>query len=70
MTHNIIGGTIKDQSLDYATMSKTETEARCVVECDSCGKVFPAKVRVDGSPRPIGVATCTCGSETFRQLGG
>lgn len=51
-------------------MSKTETEARCVVECDSCGKLFPAKIRVDGSPRPIGVATCTCGGETFRQLAG
>ncbi|QLD91108.1 hypothetical protein HWV07_19480 [Natronomonas salina] len=51
-------------------MSKTETESRCVVECRSCGKVFPAKVRLDGTPRPIGIGACPCGSENFSQIGG
>ena len=50
-------------------MPKTETEARCVAECRSCGKVFPAKLQADGSPRPLGIGTCTCGSEDFHEIG-
>lgn len=49
-------------------MSKTETAGRCVAECQSCGKIFPAELRGDGTPRPIGIGTCTCGSDEFRRM--
>ncbi|QLD89949.1 hypothetical protein HWV07_13280 [Natronomonas salina] len=50
-------------------MSKTETESKCVARCRSCGEVFPAKLRTDGSLRPIGVAECNCGSDDFQRMG-
>lgn len=50
-------------------MPKTETESRCIAECCSCGQVFPAKIRVDGSPRPMGIDNCNCGGDEFSQMG-
>lgn len=55
-------------SLVSAGMSKTETEARCVAECRSCGQIFTAKLRADGSPRPLGIGSCTCGSDDFQRV--
>lgn len=50
-------------------MSKTESETRGIAKCSYCGNVFPAKVGPDGTARPIGVAKCTCGADTFHQIG-
>ncbi|QLD87489.1 hypothetical protein HWV07_03710 [Natronomonas salina] len=68
-TLNIIGGTTISKYPKSVGMSKTESEVRGIAECSYCGNVFPAKVGPDGSARPIGVAKCTCGADTFHQIG-
>lgn len=49
-------------------MAKTESESKFVAKCRTCGEVFAAKLRRDGSLRPIGVADCTCGNGDLRRL--
>lgn len=68
-THNIIGGTIILRYWKYIAMATTETESRCIAKCRSCGDVFTAELRTDGTLRPIGVADCSCGRDDFRRMG-
>jgi len=47
----------------------TGGDPTALVECTSCGEVYPAQSTGEGDFRPIGIETqCSCGNDTFTQL--
>ncbi|WP_170155535.1 hypothetical protein [Halopiger aswanensis] len=52
--------------LGVITLNDRDSD-RVVAVCEQCGSAYAA-VRSDGTLRPIGVETCSCGSDEFRPL--